>query len=59
MLSQINSSQVRNRGQTTFILEATSAIKMEVFLALLPNVLFVVFQVLHAKFGDQKLLGSE
>jgi hypothetical protein len=46
-------SGTKNRGQTTFILEATSAIKMEMFLVLLPNVLFVVFQVLHAKFGDQ------
>jgi hypothetical protein len=48
-----NKQPQKNRGQTIFIFEATSAIKMEMFLALFPNVLFVVFPVLHAKSGDQ------
>jgi hypothetical protein len=50
----------------TFLFEATfevlvflqktktsKTLKMEMFLVLLPNVLFAVFLVFHAKFGDQ------
>jgi len=54
MGDKISRGQIKKIGDRPHLfIEATFTIKMGVFLVRLPNVLFVVFPVHYAKFGDQ------